>query len=350
MRFFPACGKKKNGKIEKFKMKNARSNSKLLNKIVQIIKRNQKFLIITHDNLDGDSFGSGLALGLALRKMGKDIKFLITTQIPARYDFLPGITKITCKKIDPGKYNVLFVLDTAGWGQMKHLHPDSFKRYTIINIDHHIDNKKFGLINWVDTKASAVGELVYKLLKRLKSSITKDIAVCLYTSIITDTGCFQFQNTTAETHRITADLIQKNISSHTISEQIYERMPLSRLSLLQHAIGSLKLGYHNQIIWTWITQKMLMLSAAKREDTEGFVQFLKAIKGIKVAIIFKEGINKNEKRVTLRSKCPGLYVNKIAHKFNGGGHPAAAGCTVLGGRKEVESSVISAVVDALKNL
>lgn len=319
-----------------------------MNKITQIIKKNNKFLVTAHDNLDGDSLGSGLALGLALRYMGKDIRFFLKTPIPDRYRFLPGIANLTANKVDIKKYNTLFVLDTAGWDQMEKLTPGLFKGYTIINIDHHVDNARFGSLNWIDTKASAVGELVYNLLKRLKAPITRDIATCLYTAILTDTGCFQFANTTSRTHRTVASLLQSGISPSIISNRIYERMPLSRLKLLQYALGSLKIGYHNQIIWMWITQEMLKRSGAKKEDTEGFIEYLRATFGIKVAIVFKETTDKNRIRVTFRSKDPRIYVNKIAHGFNGGGHPAASGCTVKGTKEEVEKKVLKAVIEELK--
>lgn len=329
---------------------------KILDRIAQTIEKNNKFLIIAHNNLDGDSFGSGLALGLALKNMGKDANFLLKTPIPERYNFLPGIKEITTKIQDSKKYSVLFVLDTAGWDQIEGVDPSLFKNYTIINIDHHIDNLKFGSINWIDTRASAVGEQIYKLLTKLKIPITKEIASCIYTAILTDTGCFQFSNTTSDTYEIASKLLQKGALPSYVSEKIYERMPFRRLKLFQYALSSLKIGHNKKIIWMWVTQAMLKKSGAKREDTEGFIDYLKAVEGIKVAVIFKEEPVKNEispappycfrrgwVRVTLRSKDSKIFVNQIAHKFNGGGHPAAAGCTVQGTKKEVEKRVIEAI-------
>lgn len=320
-----------------------------MDKIVKIIKENKGFLITVHDNLDGDSLGSGLALGLALKKLEKDIKFLLKTPIPEQYRFLPGIKKLAANKVNIKKYNVLFILDTAGWNQMEKLNPGLFKKYTIINIDHHVDNTRFGSLNWINPKASAVGESVYNLLKRLRITITKDIAACLYTAILTDTGCFQFTNTTPVTHRIAASLLKTGISPSIISNQIYERMPPSRLKLLQYALSTLKLGYHNRIIWMWITREMLKRSGANKEDIEGFIEYLRATSGIQIAILFKETAEKNRIRVTFRSKGPRIHVNKIAHEFGGGGHPAAAGCTINGTRREVEKRVLKAVVKTIKS-
>lgn len=318
----------------------------ILSEIAQIIRHNKKFLITVHNNPDGDCLGSGLALALALRNLKKEVKFWLRSPIPDRYKFLPEINRLTTKSVEIDKYNALFILDTAGWNQMEGLNPDLFRKYQVINIDHHIDNTRFGSINWIDTNASAVGEQIYYLLKKLETDITPDIGVCIYTAILTDTGCFQFSNTTTSAHKICADLIRNGVSPSIISEHIYGRIPFSRLRLLRYALPTVKLGFHKKIIWMWITKDMLKKSSANRTDTEGFIDYLKSIAGIKIAILFKE--DPNGIRVTFRSKAPNMYVNKIAHKFGGGGHPAAAGCTVIGNRKEVERKVLSDVINMVK--
>lgn len=324
--------------------------NKTIDKIIHTIKKNQNFLIMAHDNLDGDSLGSGLALALALKTLNKKAQILLNESIPAQYKFLSGpaklipFTKKTVKTPD-----VLFVLDTAGWNQVKKAKPVEFNKQTIINIDHHIDNKRFGDINWIDPKASAVGEQIYTLLKRVPVPLTKDIAKCLYTAIVTDTGSFQYANTTAVTHKIISHLLTRGIYPHLISGQIYENIPLSKLRLLQLVLKTLKsTGKDNQIIYFWITRKMLRETHAKQEDTGGFIDYLKAVKGIQIAIVFKENTKPGEIRVNFRSKTQKIFVNEIAHQFGGGGHRAAAGCTVLGSRKEVEKKVLKAVRTTLK--
>lgn len=322
--------------------------NKVIGKIVNIIKENHKFLITAHDNLDGDSLGSELALALALKKLGKDVDILLEKSIPKQYRFLPGITKLTTTSC-PKKPDVLFILDTAGWGQLEKLKPECFNKQTVVNIDHHIDNKRFGDINWVDTKASAVGEQIYNLLKRLSVPLTADIAKCLYTAILTDTGSFQYSNTTAATHRIISQLLTRGVCPPLISGHIYGNIPLSKLKLLQLALKTLKsLGPCNQIIWIWITRKMLKEANARIENTEGFIDYLKAVTGVKIAMVFKETTNPGKIRVTFRSKDPKISVNEIAHQFGGGGHKAAAGCTVWGSKKEVEKKVLKAVRKVLK--
>ena len=332
--------------------------NKIIDQIINTIKKNQNFLIVAHDNLDGDSIGSELALALAIKSLNKKVQILLNEPIPAQYRFLPGLPKLIVSTKELDKPNsvkdkkipdVLFVLDTAGWNQIKKIKPVQFNKQTIINIDHHIDNKRFGDINWVDPKASAVGEQIYGLLKRLPVILTKDIAKCLYTAIITDTGSFQYANTTAATHKIISHLLTLGIYPHLISGQIYENISLSRLRLLQLALKRLEsTGKDNQIIYTWITRKMLKKAHAKQEDTGGFIDYLKAAKGIKIAIVFKENTKPGEIRVNFRSKDQKIFVNEIAHQFGGGGHPAAAGCTVYGSGKEVKKKVLNAAKTTLK--
>ncbi len=320
----------------------------VLNKIITIIHQKKNFLVTSHDNLDGDGFGSGLALCFALEKLGKKVNFLLKTPIPERYRFLPGIEKFTKENIDLKNYDTLISLDTAGWDQLEQLNPEMFSNYTIVNIDHHVDNTQFGLVNWIETKASAVGEQIYVLLRDLKIPISTDIATCLYTSILTDTGCFQFTNTTSETHLVVGDLIRSGISPALIYEQIYERMSLARLNLLKLALSTTKTDLKGKIIWMWITQKMFNETGTNRSDTEGFIDYIKAVDGVKVAFVLKESNTKGEIRVTFRSRVPSIQVNLIAHKFDGGGHPAASGCTIKGTNEEVEKKVVEAVKNEIK--
>jgi len=315
--------------------------NKIINEITKIIKNNNSFLILAHDNPDGDSIGSCLALGLALKKLNKKVHILLGGTIPTRYLFLPGIKKIILNSRSmsyPNKSDVIFTLDTAVWNQIAKYKDKQFKDKTVINIDHHIDNNKFGDINWVDPKASAVGEQIYYLIKKLLPKMTTEMAICLYTAITTDTGNFQYSNTTSKTHNIISQLLKFDFLPHTISKKIYENISFYKLKLLELSLKTIK--KQDNIIWAWITNKMLKQSRAKMEDTEGFIDYLKSVSGIKIAIIFKECIKPNETRVTFRSKNNKIFVNELAHHFGGGGHPAAAGCTIYGNPIKTESKVI----------
>lgn len=319
----------------------------IIQNIIDTINTNRKFIITAHDNLDGDSIGSELALALALKKIGKDAVIFLTEQIPGKYRFLSQIADVKfIKKCRPLPSCIFFVLDTAGWDQIKKAKNIRQDKCFVINIDHHIDNKKFGHINWIDPKSSAVGEQIYELITNLGIELTTDISTCLYTAILTDTGSFQFSNTTSKTHSIISKLLTVSITPNIISTHVYENISPAKLKLLQKMLATVKMG--NNIIWAWITRKMLKESRANIKETEGFIDFLKMVKGIRVALIFKEYNKKGEIRITFRSKDSRVAVNEIAHQFNGGGHPAAAGATVYGRKKQVEKQVLNAVKKALE--
>ncbi len=321
---------------------------KTVKAIINTLRKHKSFLIISHDNLDGDAAGSALALALALKKMRKRVQILLSGPVPEQFRFLPGIDSLTIKRIPPQKSDVSIVLDTASREQIVKWRLEQFQSQIIVNIDHHIDNKKFGRLNWVQTTASAVGEQIHQLLKTMKIPITKEIALCLYTAISTDTGQFRFSNTTAATHRITADLLKSGVKPATAVRQLYEKFPLCRLRLLQLALTTLSSDSRGEIIWLWLTNNMFKRAKAKRELAIGFIDLLKAISGVKVAIIFKDTPRRREKRETFRSKDPRITVNTFARQFGGGGHPAAAGCNVYGNRREAEKKVLRAVKKALK--
>lgn len=316
---------------------------KTITKIIKTIKKHKSFLILAHDNPDGDSAGSGLALKSLLNSLGKKCHFVLGNPIPERYSFLPQSNTIKTRM--PKSYNpeVVFVIDTAGWGQIGHIDPQQFKNKIIINIDHHIDNKRFGTINWIDTKAAAVGEQIYAIFKNARIPLTKATASHLYTAIITDTGSFRYSNTTTNTHKITSDLLASGIEPSKLTGYLYENIPLCKQKLMSLALNTLKTKSNGKIIWMWVTKKMFTQAGAKHEHTEAFIDSLKSVSGVKVAIIFKEEINDGERRVTFRSKDSRIAVNEIAHQFNGGGHPAAAGCTIKGSNKEVERKVLKTV-------
>jgi len=319
--------------------------NKKIDKIIDIIKQSKSILITAHNNLDGDAIGSETALGLALKGIGKNVHILLKGQIPSKYKFLPCADNLIISSI-PALSDTLIILDAAGWNQLTPFRPKNFIGKTIINIDHHIDNQRFGDINWVEPRASAAGELIYYLLKKMPIPLTEDIALCLYIAILTDTGRFQYSNTTATTHRIISTLLSHGVRPYTVSKHIYENIRLSELKLLQISLKTVKVKH--KIIWAWVTKKMFKQAGSKWEDADQFIDYLKSVTDIKVALLFKETKNPGEIHVNFRSKDNKIFVNKIAKQFNGGGHNSAAGCIAKGSRKNVEAKILKAVKAALK--
>ncbi len=292
-------------------------------KFYDVIKNNESFLVTSHIVPDGDSIGSTLALTLALLKIGKKAVPVINDKIPKKYLYLPGSDFI--KEEIRGKYDVIIALDCGDIGRLGF--EKELKEYgnIVVNIDHHKSNTYFGDLNIVDSKASSVGEIVYRLLDG-KIEIDYDISINLFTSIITDTGSIRYGNTTSSSLIILAKLIDNGVKPEYVSRQIYENRSLSSIILLKLVLDTLKISSDGKLASLYITNEMMEISGASEEDTEGIINYAREIEGVKVAVLFKE--NKGPMiKVGLRSN-KSIDVSKIAEEFKGGGHENAAGCNV----------------------
>lgn len=305
-------------------MKN--KNSSTFFSLIEKIKSSKKICIASHINPDGDSIGSSLAMGLALKKLKSyNIKIAYIDSIPEQFKFLPGLELL--QKIDINeKFDLLMVLDC---GDLDRLGAYKFlveKADYIVNIDHHISNSKFGKINVVEETASATGELIYNILEAMNVEIDKEIATCLYVAISTDTGSFKYDNTTPTTHKIAAKLLEKDIDLKKVTTEVYQSRSLKKTKLFIKSISTMELYCDNKVAIAEVTQEMLKKIDATLEDIDGIIEFIRDIDTVEVACILKE-IGEKEIRVGLRSK---KYVDvaKIAQKFNGGGHIRASGCTI----------------------
>ncbi|PIU68173.1 MAG: bifunctional oligoribonuclease/PAP phosphatase NrnA [Armatimonadetes bacterium CG07_land_8_20_14_0_80_40_9] len=310
--------------------------------IIKIIKGEQRFIVTSHINPDGDSIGSILALGLALRKVGKEVTIFSFDPIPKVYNFLPRIDLIT-RDIPFSLPKVVIVLDC---GEIDSMIPSLSKLITpssiVINIDHHQGNSKFGDYCYLDPKAAAVGEQIYKIIGLLGIRIDKEIAPSLYVAILTDTGSFKFINTTADTFRIASSLVKSGANPALISQKVYENKPLGLVRLMGLALTTLKLNKKRELAYLTITQDMLKKSKINNPEVRVITDFIRSIQGLKVVLVFRETKGK-EIKVSLRSKGEEIDVNRIASKFGGGGHQAAAGCTLKGPIEEMKMKVLEEV-------
>ncbi len=289
----------------------------------EAIKNNNSFVITSHIDPDGDSIGSILALTLALLKKGKKAVPVVNDDIPKKYEFLPGSNLITKGISD--NYDALVAVDSSDierLGFRKEL-----DKYTnvVINIDHHKSNTRFGNLNIVDSNASSAGEIIYKLLNG-KTEIDYDIALNLFTSIVTDTGSMRYSNTTSLTLRILADLVDKGVKPNYVSRQVFEKRSIGSINLLKLALDTLELSADNKVASIYITKEMLEITGALEEDIDGIINYAREIEGVEVAVLFREK-EESLTKVGFRSN-EWIDVSKIAEKFNGGGHLRAAGCIV----------------------
>lgn len=318
---------------------------KVLDDIIDIINNNKNIYIASHIQPDGDNIGSILALGLALKKLGKNVFILKADIIPSDYEFLPGIELID-EVAQLENLDIFIALDCSDidrLGQNKNL---LNKAKTIINIDHHISNTNFGDLNFVDSKAAATGELVYHIIEKLDIKIDMDIATNLYVAISTDTGSFKYESVTDKTHEIIARLLRYGIDNSYINNKLYHSRSIERTNLLIKSFGTLNTFSNNKAAIVKVTQKMLNSTNTKMEDTEGIISFIKDIDSVEVACLLKE-FGDNETKVSMRSKSY-IDVAKICESFNGGGHIRAAGCTLHQDIETAESLITDILMEVFR--
>jgi len=313
-----------------------------MEEILEVLREYETFLILSHVNPDGDALGSQLALYSLLSDFGKKVSVANLDPVPLAYSFLPNAEVFTQDVRHNTQVDVTVILDCGnldrtGAELAAKIHP----KHAMINIDHHRGNKQFGTLNLVDTEACATAELIFNIMECGDLEIGIDRAVCLYTGILTDTGCFKFSNTTAEAHRIAARLIEEGVRPEKVSELVYEVIPYQRAKLLGIALERLQLSDDRKIVWTSVTNAIYERMGALSEDTEGIIDYIRSLRGIEVAVFLRE-LENGDVKVSLRSKGD-LAVNEIAAAFGGGGHRAAAGCTLSGSVEEVADTILEAV-------
>jgi len=307
-----------------------------LDEIAQIIRKQKDLAVVSHIIPDGDAIGSILALGLALDSLEYNVQLINPDGVPKIYTFLPGSDLIRSRFLYIPE-TVIF-LDCSDIKRIGNLRNFVAKAKRIINIDHHVSNTFFGDINYVDTKASATGEIIYHLINTLKGDLDTEIATCIYTAIVTDTGSFQYENTTIKTHLITADLLAHGVDLGTVRRFLWESTSLKSIKLLTEILKTLEIDDTSQIAWIYLPYKVFQKFGANPEYVEGMVNYPKSIEGVEIGIFFKE-IEPGKIKVGLRSKTK-VDVNKLAQKFGGGGHKRAAGCTVEAPLEEAVKIVV----------
>jgi bifunctional oligoribonuclease and PAP phosphatase NrnA len=317
----------------------------IINSVVSAILESKRIGISFHNSPDGDSIGSSLALMLGLMKLNKDVYILCNDKIPEVYNFLPYIKNLTnASNIIKDGTDCIVVLDCGSYDRISVDLNNFVKSYNLINVDHHLTNQVYGDINLIDTHASAVGELVYSILKELSVDIDEKISLCLYTSIVTDTGGFKYSNTTTDTHNIIGELIKTGIDFSEIHRLIFENKKYERVKLYGSVINSLYLTCNDRICVMKLTSEILSNFSNKASDTSDIISIGMEIDTVEVAILLKEmpeGV-----KISLRSKSI-VDVRKIAELFGGGGHTRAAGLSIDKSLNEVEKIIINAIENEL---
>lgn len=321
-------------------------------KLQELVSTHQHFLISTHVNADGDGLGAEIALYHFLREAGKQAVILNPDPTPPTYRFLDphGAIQAASDHAYPLAVppEVIFVVDIHTLDRLGPLAKLIGESSAIrVCIDHHpLQPQAFAELRLMDEAASATGELVYDLIVRLNGTLTKPIAQALYVSLVTDTGGFRYSNTTSRTHAIVADILRAGIIPKEIHSQLYERNSLARMRLLGQALSTLQTECDGQLASLCVTQEMFQQTGALYTDTEGFVEFARALAGVEVGLQFVE-TEPGVVKVSLRSNGR-IDVNDLARGLGGGGHRQASGVLLSGSVEEVRRRVCAAAKERLR--
>ncbi len=309
-------------------------------KILREIQRHKKFLISTHVNPDPDAIASELALALYLKSLGKQVRVINDDGLPLRYAFLPGVAMVqefrAGQKVDFDAALVLDCGDLDRIGEVKRLIP---KEKTVINIDHHLTNDRFGDLNLVVPSASSTTEVLYDLLKAAGARITAPMAELLYVGIMTDTGCFRYDSTTARAHVAAAELMRHGFSVSELYRKVYEGVALQDFRQFAKMIDDFETRFDGKAVMVMLPKNKLKKFSEGFDVKDKIFTGLRSIRGVEVIVIFSE-FRPGETRVNFRSQGPRVNVAALAAAFGGGGHRKASGCVVPGNFSEAKRKII----------
>ena len=308
------------------------------------LKSHDRFLLSCHVSPEGDAIGSILAMDSLLRRLGKKTKVVSEDDFPTRLSCLSSKrwNKLSDLKAKPGDFDALVVADCPTLERIGRVKELVGPHTAIFNIDHHVSNHRFGHFNYVRPEAAASGEVVFDIFKKMRMSLKREEATNLYVALSTDTGSFKYGNTTVRSHLMAAELIRTGISLEKINDQLYSTYSLGKINLYSRLLSRVKTSAGGRVAWAVARREDLIQSGATYEDTEGFIDFLKFLREVKIAFFLMELPEGDHVRISFRSK--GYYdVNRVATHFKGGGHRKSSGCILRGRLEDVEKIVLEKV-------
>lgn len=312
----------------------------MLESAAKTLLSKDKILILTHRSPDGDTIGSGYALAMALRKLGKNVKVDCTDPFPEKYSYFTD--KLEKLEFDEEFVVSVDIADTKLLGEKLSDYADKID----LCIDHHGSNTKYAKEYYVEASAAAAAQVIAKLIRFMNVEFDKDIANAIYTGITTDTGCFRYTNVTAETHRIAADMIDCGAESGMINRLMFETKSRSRLEIERRVMDSIQFYLDGRCAIAYATIDMMKESGAVDNDMEGVSSLPRQIEGVMAGITLREK-NNGKFKVSVRTTDE-LDASAICANFGGGGHKAAAGCMITGTLNEAIEQIIEVVRQALE--
>jgi phosphoesterase RecJ-like protein len=297
----------------------------MMNEVLSTIERHQRFVLTSHARPDGDAIGSVLGASLMLRELGKEVDVVMSDSVPVIYRGLPHADSIKRAHEVNGRYDAAIILECDSV-QRTGIRGLEANNRTLVNIDHHTSAKPFAHVNWIDPSACATAQMIFELGRAAGAHLTPEVATCLYTAVLTDTGSFCFQGTNEKTFALAQELVKAGADPSHIAHSVYFANPESKMRLLGLALNSLQ--REGDMVWMTVTQEQMQQCSALEEDCEGLVNYGLGIAGVEVAAFFRQ-LPDGRYRISLRSK-GGVNVALIAAQFGGGGHQCAAGCSLPG--------------------
>lgn len=322
------------------------SDAEAINSIIEGLKNYGSFSILTHVSPDGDTLGAALAMYLLIKDMGKEAEVICEEPVPHIYTYLPNADKVVLPELAKGYECVLTVdcADTQRFKKAEHIFKAA--KHTMA-VDHHFTNKGYADANLIRGDASASCEVVFDIYKAMDKPISNEAAICIYTGIVTDTGNLTYSNTTPKCIRMVAEMYENGLNITEINRNIYRTVPYSKTRLQGHVLANMKLEKDGRIGLATLTVGEMKTFGATNEDCEGIVDNVRDVESVRVAIFIREGRDGTFK-VSLRSKeC--ADVGKIANRYGGGGHAAAAGYTSQEPLSTTIANVLRDVSEELEN-
>lgn len=298
-----------------------------LNKLLTNIRKSKSFLISTHINPDPDALSSELAVALFLRSLGKRVCIMNEEAVPERFKFFPQVKLI--KKYDARirqRFDAAIIVDCGDLERIGAVRSLISGGQTIINIDHHVTNDYFGDINWVKPQASSTAEVLFDILKGSRFVMTRDIAMLLYMGIMTDTGSFRYEMTSAHTHAVVSSLLAYRIPITELYRKLYESVPLADIKLFAKVVADFKIFFRGKVALVELPKKVFVKFSQDFDLRDKIFKYLRTIKDLDVIVILTEH-GPDITRVNLRSQGQ-VDVARLASRFSGGGHSRASGCVI----------------------
>ena len=309
----------------------------LLERIRELAQSAHRILMVTHVAPDGDAIGSLLGLGLLLRAQGKELTLACEDPVPELYTWLPGSAGIVRQASGP--YDLVVSLDCSDERRMGSVFHEGLAGLPLLNIDHHVTNTLFGTVNWVDPSAVATTQMILSLAGALGWPLSKPVADCLLTGLVTDTRSFRTYNVDTAAMRAALRLMEEGAELNEIARRALDQRPLASVRLWGEAIG--RLNTDGEILWTEVTRAMRQRWGLGENGDSGLANFLSGVRESKIVVVFTERDN-GTIDVGMRS-VPGYDVAAAAYRLGGGGHPQAAGCTLEGDLAAVRQRVLDEV-------